>query len=85
MWEISIKKATGRLETSIEDPVADLERFALAALAMTPEHAWAAGQLPRHHRDPFDRMLVAQAQIEGLTIVTRDPHIARYQVSILPA
>ena len=49
------------------------------------KHAVAAARLPLHHRDPFDRMLVAQAQLEGLTIVTNDPKIALYQVAILPA
>jgi len=85
LWEISIKSATGKLRSSIADPVADLEARGIEALAITAEHAWAAGALPLHHRDPFDRLLVAQAQLEGLTIVTRDPQIARYQVAILPA
>lgn len=49
------------------------------------EHAVRAAELPRIHGDPFDRMLVAQAQLEGLTIVTRDTAIARYQVSVLAA
>lgn len=84
VWEISIKHRAGKLEPPVEDVVGDLaRRFAL--LPITSEHAWAAGALPLHHRDPFDRILVAQAQLEGLTIVTRDPKIARYQVAILPA
>ena len=49
----------------------------------TFEHAERAGSLPKHHRDPFDRMLVAQAQLEDLTIVTRDPSFAPYEVAIL--
>jgi PIN domain nuclease of toxin-antitoxin system len=49
------------------------------------EHGLQVGELPLHHRDPFDRLLVAQAQLEGLTIVTRDPRIARYDVQTLAA
>ncbi len=58
---------------------------AFEPLAITAEHAWAAGALPHHHSDPFDRMLVAQAQLEGFTIVTRDPKVAAYQVAVLAA
>jgi len=54
-------------------------------LPITPEHAVVAGSLPRHHDDPFDRMLVAQALTESLTIVTRDPRIAEYGVAVLSA
>ena len=83
-WEIAIKRAIGRLEApdDVEEQLS-LERFDL--LAITHEHAWAAGALPQHHADPFDRMLVAQARVEGLTIVTRDPSFARYAVPTLTA
>jgi PIN domain nuclease of toxin-antitoxin system len=54
-------------------------------LPITFDHARAAGRLPPHHGDPFDRMLVAQAQLEGLTIVTRDPIFERFPVSVLRA
>jgi prevent-host-death family protein len=53
-------------------------------LPITFHHAIAAGRLPLIHRDPFDRMLVAQAQCEGLTLASRDPHIQRYDVALLP-
>jgi PIN domain nuclease of toxin-antitoxin system len=52
---------------------------------VTVEHGLRAGKLPLLHKDPFDRLLVAQAQLEGLTIVTRDPRIARYDVATLAA
>jgi PIN domain nuclease of toxin-antitoxin system len=52
---------------------------------VTVAHGLAVASLPFHHRDPFDRLLVAQAQLENLTIVTRDPRIAAYDVSTLPA
>jgi PIN domain nuclease of toxin-antitoxin system len=83
-WEIEIKRATGKLRAP-NDLAHQLERSRFAPLPITIAHGIAAGTLPLHHGDPFDRMLVAQAQIEGLTIVTRDAKIARYQVSILPA
>ena len=84
LWEISTKRAARRLR--VPDDFCD--RFGDAAfepLAITAEHAWAAGALPLHHRDPFDRMLVAQAQLEGFTIVTRDPKVAAYQGAVLAA
>jgi PIN domain nuclease of toxin-antitoxin system len=84
VWEISIKHRTGKLRPPVEDVVGDLARR-FASLPITSEHAWAAGALPLHHRDPFDRILVAQAQLEGFTLVTRDPKIARYPVAVLAA
>ena len=84
IWELAIKRAAGRLrlpETFLETVKAT--RFEM--LAVRAEHAWTVGSLPPHHRDPFDRLLVAQAQLEQLTIVTRDPLISRYDVSLLPA
>jgi PIN domain nuclease of toxin-antitoxin system len=84
IWELAIKRATGKLP-SADSLAEDVAEYGLQALPVTQEHAWAAGRLPLHHRDPFDRMLVAQAQLEGLTLVTRDRKLARYQVAILPA
>jgi PIN domain nuclease of toxin-antitoxin system len=84
VWEVEIKKAAGKLRTG-----ADLWGAArgggLADLPMTTDHAREAARLPLHHRDPFDRMLVAQARIEGLTLVTADPALDAYSVAILPA
>jgi PIN domain nuclease of toxin-antitoxin system len=82
-WEIEIKRSRRRL--TIAPTYLDRISESFASLAISMEHAVAAGRLPTHHGDPFDRMLVAQAQLEGLTIVTSDPKIARYQVAILPA
>ena len=84
VWEISIKMRAGKLRPPVDDVVGDIARR-FTMLPITPAHGWAAGALPLHHRDPFDRILVAQAQIESLTIVTRDLKIARYQVAVLPA
>lgn len=82
IWEIEIKRALGKLEAPADllDAVA-AARF--AALDVTFTHASVAGSLPRGHGDPFDRMLAAQARCEGLTVVTRDPHIAAYDVPVL--
>jgi PIN domain nuclease of toxin-antitoxin system len=85
IWEISTKAALGKLSAPVDDIVGELREWGFELLSISARHAWAIGSLPPHHRDPFDRMLVTQAQLEGLTIVTRDPQIARYQVSVLAA
>ena len=83
-WEISIKKSLGKLEAP--DNLAEaLSANAFQELPIGIHHALLAGKLPNHHSDPFDRMLVAQASIENLTLVTRDTDIAQYQVAILKA
>jgi len=81
-WEIAVKRAKGKLEFS-GSPLAVARRIGLPELAITPEHAEAAGDLPLHHADPFDRILVAQAQVEGLVLATRDTAMARYGIRIL--
>ena len=68
-----------------DDLAAELDEKRFLALEITLEHALAAGSLPLHHKDPFDRMLIAQAQLESLTIVTRDRRFAAYDVALLPA
>jgi PIN domain nuclease of toxin-antitoxin system len=83
-WEISIKKALGKLDAP-DDLGAQIVRHQFTPLAITVAHGLAAGGLPRHHHDPFDRMLIAQASAEDLTIVTRDPRLALYGVSTLAA
>ena len=83
-WEISIKRALGRLSAP-DDLENQLKEGGLTELPVTVADALVAGALPRHHEDPFDRMLVAQAQRRGLTIVTREPAIGRYVVSTLAA
>jgi PIN domain nuclease of toxin-antitoxin system len=83
-WEVAIKQAAGKLRAT-GDLAAEIEMAAFMSLPITIAHALAAGALPPHHRDPFDRMLIAQAQVEGLTIVTRDQRFLAYGVSILRA
>jgi PIN domain nuclease of toxin-antitoxin system len=82
VWEIEVKRVKGGLRAPT-DLVGRLETARFEPLPITFPHAVAAARLPPHHRDPFDRLLVAQAQLEGLTIVTRDPKIRLYQVAVL--
>lgn len=83
-WELSIKQTLGRVEIP-EQLEEELERVGFDPLAITVPHALRAGSLPPHHRDPFDRMLVAQSEIEELTLVTRDERLALYGVPVLAA
>jgi PIN domain nuclease of toxin-antitoxin system len=83
VWEIGIKRAAGKLDAP-DNLLSVLETSNVDPLSITVEHADAAAALPRHHDNPFERMLVAQATIEGLTIVTRDKAFARYGVPVLP-
>lgn len=84
VWEAAIKVAKGKLRLPF-DLTQGLEKTKLEPLSITHRHALAAASLPRHHGDPFDRMLVAQAQLEGLTLVTTDRALALYGVTVLPA
>jgi PIN domain nuclease of toxin-antitoxin system len=82
IWEIEIKRAVGKLRAP-EDVSALVDESGFERLAITFEHALAAGRLPSLHADPFDRMLIAQARIEGLTLATGDAAIRRYDVPVL--
>ena len=84
IWEIRIKENLGKLKIP-RNFRSVLEHQSFWMLPIAVDHADAVGKLPDHHRDPFDRMLVAQAVTERLTLVTRDPHIKLYPVSILEA
>lgn len=83
-WEISIKRSLGKLEAP-SDLEEQVESNGFDPLPIDLAHATVAGSLPRHHDDPFDRVLVAQAQAEGLTLVTRDPRFALYGIATMPA
>lgn len=84
IWEICIKLSTGKLSMpgDLTGAIADL---ALDVLPVSLEHAMRVQHLPLHHRDPFDRMMIAQAMEEGLTIVTRDRQFQAYGVPLLMA
>ena len=87
-WEISIKWRLGKL-TIPDHParwVPDVVRaFGAELLSATMEHVTRVADLPDHHKDPFDRLLIAQAQVEGLPIVTADRAFAPYDVEVVPA
>lgn len=87
-WEIAIKVAIGRL-TLPEPPeiyVPDrMRRSGVEGLAIDHGHALAVAGLPPHHRDPFDRLLIAQAQMNGLQLMTADPSFDSYDIELIPA
>lgn len=87
-WEIAIKHALGKL--SLPDAPASyvpsaMRRSGVRGLAVEHAHALHVSTLPPEHRDPFDRMLVAQAQLEDLAVMTSDPAFERYEVVVIPA
>jgi PIN domain nuclease of toxin-antitoxin system len=84
IWEAEMKAAAGRLRLG-RNLARESEVHGFEQLAITFAHAARAAYLPVHHRDPFDRMLAAQAELEGLTLVTRDSVLARYGVAVLKA
>lgn len=84
VWEIEIRRATGSLDAPAEIGAQAIE-VGYDPLPITFDHAREAGRLPLHHRDPFDRMLVAQARVEGLTLVTADAALGAYDVPVLAA
>jgi PIN domain nuclease of toxin-antitoxin system len=85
-WEMTLKVQWGKLglptATAVYIP-ARLSHYGMEALPVTLEHVLAASALPAHHRDPFDRMLLAQGQVERLPIVTRDPQVRKYAVETI--
>lgn len=82
LWEIAIKSSLGKLQAP-DDLPARTEQLGFELLPITVEHLWRVRDLPLHHRDPFDRLMIAQAQIEGLPIVTADPAFSDYDVTVL--
>lgn len=83
-WEIAIKRGLGKLSAPA-DLKAAIQSSGFQQLPVTIAHALATESLPFHHRDPFDRMLIAQAICEGFTLVTRDSNISPYEVSVITA
>ncbi|MFI8355641.1 type II toxin-antitoxin system VapC family toxin [Streptomyces cyaneofuscatus] len=81
-WEIAIKQSLGKVDGP--DDLAERVRDSqFSALPITAGHGVRAGRLPALHRDPFGRILIAQAQIEGMTIVTRDQWVPQYDVPVM--
>jgi PIN domain nuclease of toxin-antitoxin system len=88
VWEIAIKYSIGKLRLpEPPDPYVATRsaKFRMVALGIEQSHALRIATLPAHHRDPFDRLLIAQAQIEDLSILTADPIFSRYDVRVIAA
>jgi PIN domain nuclease of toxin-antitoxin system len=82
IWEIRIKQSIGKIE--IDSSFLDIvRRQGFELLTITADHAFAVGALPIHHRDPFDRLIIAQARLEDFTVVTHDSEFEKYDLPIL--
>lgn len=84
-WEIAIKYKNGKLPLPEKPEVFIPTQLAInriSSLSITDDHAFQAGKLPRHHRDPFDRMLIAQSNLEKMPLITNDQIMSRYDVKI---
>lgn len=84
VWEVAIKRQLGKIQVD-GDLIAEIAANGFLELPITAKHAQEAGDLPRHHEDPFDRMLIAQARLEGLTLISRDGQFEAYGVQPLRA
>ena len=85
-WELAIKRRTGKLALPPDGPErlrAAIAESTFKPLPVTFDHAFAVHRLDRHHGDPFDRILVAQALVEGMTLVSRDHQLRQYPVGLL--
>jgi len=82
LWEIAIKAALGKLDAPRDLP-ARVEQVGFELLPVGAEHAWQVRFLPRHHGDPFDRLLIGQAQVERLAIMTANPSFDAYDVTVV--
>jgi PIN domain nuclease of toxin-antitoxin system len=82
VWEIAIKRKVGKLEAP-DNVIERIDETGAEILAISARHAQAGGSLPLHHRDPFDRLLIAQAKLEGCAILTKDPAFAAYGVPVV--
>ncbi len=82
VWEVVVKRGLGKLDVQA-DFHEYLYRQGLRGLPVVDAHAARVATLPRHHRDPFDRLLVAQALVEGMSIVSRDPRLRAYEAPVI--
>ncbi|HET9162133.1 MAG TPA: type II toxin-antitoxin system VapC family toxin [Solirubrobacterales bacterium] len=82
LWEIAIKSALGKLDAP-DDLPQRVQELGFELLPVAPEHAWQVRSLPHHHGDPFDRLMIAQAQLERLPIVTADAAFDDYDVTVI--
>ena len=84
IWEMSIKRQMGKLQIP-DDLDSIIEELGFEKLDISLFHAEQAGSLPMHHKDPFDRMLIAQAQAEGLQLISTDEHFPKYGINLFDA
>ena len=84
LWEIAVKYGLGKLAIAPEPVAGAVEQSGFVTLQIARHHCFALPRLPQHHRDPFDRMLIAQAASEQLPIMTSDRHFAAYGITLLP-
>ena len=82
IWEVSIKRRLGKLDAPA-DLLEQMEQAGVDLLPITARHADRVGALPMHHRDPFDRLLVAQADVDGLALVTADSELSNYGIELI--
>lgn len=82
VWEVAIKRRLGKLDAPA-DLLQRVERAGVDLLPITARHADRVGALPMHHRDPFDRLLIAQAEVEGFALVTGDSGMGDYEVEVV--
>ena len=78
LWEIAIKAGTGKLRADVDRLIATVDSSGFLVLYVTAEHAAFVAELPPHHRDPFDRLLIAQAMTEPLVLLTADESLVQY-------
>jgi len=83
LWEIAVKSRIGKLRVDLDAIVLGIESQRFEQLDIRIPHLEALSRLPDHHRDPFDHLLIAQAQVEGLTFVTSDRIAASYDIDVL--
>lgn len=84
VWEMMIKRQLGKLECP-DNLDSIIEELGFEQLDISAQHAVQTDHLPMHHKDPFDRMLIAQSQVDGLQIITKDERFSDYQVSLIDA
>ena len=83
IWEVSIKAALGKIEADPNEMLVALQSGGFDELPVTARHASAVMRLPDHHRDPFDRMLVAQSMVESLALLTDDRVLSQYGAAVI--
>lgn len=82
LWEIAIKVGLGKLDAPLDLPTR-IQELGFGLLDVNAKHVWRVGELPQHHGDPFDRLLIAQAQVEHLAILTADAAFDAYDVTVV--